>query len=235
MRTPTVETPDVKVPATPVGSRLFKAVRPDGTDFHTATVPWLPADGAPIPESGWLVEHPKPGQVGSADPAGYLSTSTVETNCAGFSWPGRLLRVEPVGDVWTPYPESFPHERDSIRWRVVKELPAWRLFGPQGGQVASLIEQTAHLTSTQIEDLTAARGTAWGARTAAWGAAWVAAQDAARGAALDAAWYAAQDAARDAALDALLGWLVKDLISVEDFRILTGPWEQVMGPIEATA
>ncbi|AOT24626.1 hypothetical protein G4_37 [Propionibacterium phage G4] len=233
MSTAAVETPDVKVPATPVGSRFFKAARPDGTDFHSGTVRWLPADGAPIPEGGWIVEHPHPGQVGSWDAAGYLSAASVETDCTGFLWPARLLLVEPAATMWTPCPDSFPHERDSIRWRVVKELPAWRLFGPQGGQVASLIEQTAHLTSTQIEDMTAARGTAWGARTAAWGAAWVAAQDAARGAALDAAWYAAQDAARDAALDALLGWLVKDLISVEDFRTLTGPWEQVMGRVIA--
>ena len=200
-----------------------KAVRPDGTDFYTGTVHWLPADGAPIPEGGWLVEHPHPGEVGNRYAVGYLSASSVETDCTGFLWPARLLSVEPVGDVWTPHPEVLPHKRAAIRWRVIRELPAWRLFGPQGREVAALIEQAEHLTSTQMDDLTAAR---WAALDAARHAALVAARDAAlaaalnaslnasRVAALDAARYAALDAARDAALAAVLGWLVKDLISV---------------------
>jgi len=221
-----------------------KAVRPDGTDFRTGTVRWLPADGAPIPEGGWLVEHPKPGDVGSWDAAFYLSAATVETDCTGFSWPARLLSVEPVGAMWTPHPEKFPHKRAAHAWRVVGELPAWRLFGPQGRQVLDIIEQASHPTSTQIEDLTAAW---WAALDAARDAALAAARDAAYDAALDAvrdgAWWAARDAvrdgawwaARDAALAAALGWLVKDLISVEDFRALTGPWTQVVGPIEVPA
>ena len=179
---------------TPVGSRLFKAVRPDGTDFHTGTVPWLPPDGAPIPEGGWLVEHPKPGEVGSCDAIGYLSAASVETDCTGFLWPARLLSVEPVGDVWTPHPWWWPRKRAAHAWRVIEELPAWRLFGRQGREIAALMEQTVHLTSAQIDGL-----------TAAW------------------------DSALYAALNATLGPLVKDLISDEHFRTLTGPWTQVMG------
>jgi len=214
----------------------FKAVRPDGTDFRTGKVPWLPADGVPIPAGGWLIEHPKPGDVGSLDAAGYLSASIAETDCTGFSWPGRLLSVEPIGTVWTPHPDRFPRKRAAHAWRVTEELPAWRLFGPQGRQVAALIEQVAHLTSAQMDDLTAA----WvDTRSDAQNAAWDAAPSAARVAALDAvlvaaryaAWYAAQNAAWGAAL----GLLVKDLISVEDFRTLTGPWTQVMGPVEVAA
>ena len=218
-----------------------KAVRPDGTDFHTGTVHWLPADGAPIPKGGWLVEHPKPGDVGIWDAAFYLSAATVETDCTGFQWPGRLLSVEPVGDVWTPHPDSFPRKRAAHAWRVVGELPAWRLFGPQGRTVAALIERTAHLTSAQMDGLAAAwPDTRPDALDAAWVAAWVAAPSAAwvaaRVAALDAvlvaARYAAWCAAQNAAWGAVLGWLAKDLISVEDFRALTGPWTQVVGPIE---
>ena len=268
MRPPVVETPDVKGPATPVGSRFFKAVRRNGTDFHTGTVRWLPADGTPTPEGGWLVEHPKRGEVGSDDPAGYLSAASVETDCTGFSWPARLLLVEPDGAVWTPNPESFPHKRAAHAWRVVGEIVPWRLFGPQGREVAALIEQTADLDSAQIADLTAAwdaargaaygavlnaargaardaaRGAAYGAardaargaaRDAAWGAAYGAVLNAARGAARDAAWGAALDAALVAAWRAVCGWLVADLISDEHFRTLTGPWEQVMGPIEVIA
>ncbi|MFK5172673.1 hypothetical protein ACI3QN_09070 [Propionibacterium freudenreichii] len=232
MRTPAVETHDVKVPATPVGPRLFKAVRPDGTDFHTGTVSWLPADGTPIPEGGWLVEHPHPGEVGIWDAGFYLSVSTVETDCKGFRWPARLLLVEPVGDVWTPHPDKFPRKRAAHAWRVIGELPAWQLFGPQGLEVAALIEQAAHLTVAQIEDLSDAYGAVYGvARRVAQSTA----RRTARGAAWAAARVAARAAARDAALDVVLGWLVKDLISVEDSRILTGPWEQVMGPIEVAA
>ena len=221
----------------------FKAVRPDGTDFHTGTVHWLPADGEPIPEGGWLVEHPNPGQVGDRDAAFYLSAATVETDCTGFLWPGRLLSVEPAATMWTPYPDSFPRVRAAHTWRVIEELPAWQLFGPQGRQVAAIIEQESHLTSSQIEGLTALDAALGSARDADLGAALVAALDAALVASLEAARYATWDVAWDgtwdtaraAARDAALGWLVKDLISVEDFRTLTGSWTQVMGPIEVTA
>ena len=111
---------------------------------------------------------------------------------------------------------------------------------------AALIEQASHLTSTQIEDLAAAwRAAQESAQRAALVAAWdtaldasrgsdlVAARDAVRNAARIDSWVAARDtaldAARFAAWNAVLGWLVKDLISVEDFRTLTGPWESVMG------
>ena len=225
----------------------FKAVRPDGTDFRTGKVHWLPAEGV-IPAGGWVVEHPEPGQVGSWDEAGYLSAATVETGCAGFSWPGRLLSVEPAATMWTPYPDSFPRVRAAHAWRVVGELPAWQLLGPQGRQVAALIEQVRHPSSAQIEGLTAERKAALDAARlagryagldAAWRAAWNAGRYAGRDAALDAASHAAWDVAWcvawDTTWDAVIGLLVKDLISVEDFRTLTGPWEQVMGPIEVAA
>ncbi|AOT24569.1 hypothetical protein E6_40 [Propionibacterium phage E6] len=223
----------------------FKAVRADGTDFYTGKVRWLPDDGAPIPAGGWVVEHPTSERVGG-DARTYLSASTVETDCTGFQWPARLLLVEPAGAMWTPHPDKFPRKRAAHAWRVIEELPAWRLFGPQGREVAAIIEQTAHLTKRQIAALNraldAARDTVWDvAWNAAWHAARVAARVAARGAARGAARYAAWDAARGAAWyatwvaarGAALGWLVKDLISVEDFRTLTGPWEQVMGRVIA--
>ena len=217
---------------------FFKSVRPDSTDFHTGMIHWLPAEGAPIPEGGWLVEHPHPGDVGIWDSAFFLSASTVETDCSGFKWPARLLIVEPVGAVWTPHPVGFPHKRASIRWRVVEELPAWRLFGPQGREVTAIIEQAAHLTIAQIADLHYALDAAYGAARsaaraaacyAAQGSARVAARSAARGAVWDDALDAARGSAWDAAWAAALGWLVKDRISDQDFRTLTGQWEQVMG------
>ncbi|AOT24451.1 hypothetical protein FDH10_gp38 [Propionibacterium phage Doucette] len=233
MRPPVVETPDVKVPAAPAGPRFFKAVTLYGTDFHTGTVPWLPADGAPVPEGGWLVEHSHPGQVGSWDAIGYLSAATVETDCTGFQWPARLLSVEPVGDMWTPQPEKFPRKRAAHAWRVIGELPAWQLLGPQGREVAAIIEQAADLDSTQIKELSDAWGAAWGAaRDAALGAALGAARNAAlgaaRNAALGAALGAAQDAALGAAQDAIRGLLVLDL-EPDAAEILLAPWVSVMG------
>ena len=84
----------------------------------------------------------------------------------------------------------------------------------------------------------AARGAAgvaaWDAAAdAAWVAAWGAARAAARGAAGVAAWDAARGAARgaaaDAAADAAWAFIVRDLITPEQFRLLAGPWIDVMG------
>ena len=208
----------------------FKAVRPDGTDFHTGTVHWLPADGV-IPADGWLVKHPHPaaqiGKGSAADASRYLSLSTVATNCTGMEWPCRLLEVEPAGRAFLD--NRFSHKRRVKAARVLRELPATDTLGPQGVQVAALIDQVSHLTADQI----IAHGAAWDADRDA-------AMDAALGAVYGAyrrdAWVAVQVAARvnswDAAWDAALGWLAKDLISGEDFRTLTDPWTQVMGQIE---
>ncbi|ANH49900.1 hypothetical protein BI041_gp36 [Propionibacterium phage PFR2] len=244
MSTTPVETPDVKVPV--MTHTYFKAVRENGTDFHSGTVRWLPADGAPIPEGGWLVEHHHPGQVGSWDAIGYLSAASVETDCTSFLWPARLLSVEPVGDVWTPRPDSSPRKRAAHAWRVTEELPAWQLFGPQGRQVAALIEQASHLTSAQMDGLTAALNAAQDAdQLAAWNAALNAALNAARGAALNAArgaalastwfvaWFADQLAAWYAAQNAIMGALVADVLNPDTLRLLVDPWEQVVGRVIA--
>lgn len=220
-----------------VGPRLFKSVRQDGTDFCTGKVRWLPAEGV-IPKGGWLVEHPHPGQVGDRDTVGYLSASTVETDCTGFSWPARLLSVEPVSDVWTPHPDKFPRKRAAHAWRVVEELPAWQALGPQGREIETLLGQIGSLTEDQTLEMSAAQYAAqyaaldaalyaaWSAacgaasRDAAWVAAWDAVQDAVRGDAWDAAWSAVWDAVR--------GLLVLDL-EPDAAEILLAPWVSVMG------
>lgn len=54
----------------------YKAIRPDGTDFHTGTVQWAPPEGH---EGEWTVKHPTATLIGDeADE--YLSVSTVATN-----------------------------------------------------------------------------------------------------------------------------------------------------------
>ena len=207
----------------------YKAIRPDGTDWLTGKLRWLPEDGI-IPEGGWLVEHPNPGPVGGGNAVGRLSVATAPTECTGMAWPTRLLRVEPVGEVWTPGPYGLPNKCAAHAWRVVEERPAHEALGPQGREVAALIETARGLTPDQLDAINAARVAALNsARDAAWYAALSAAQDAARKAALSAALNAAWDAAMSAARDAFLAVLVRDLITPGQYDILTGPWRTVMG------
>ena len=196
----------------------YKAVRPDGTDFYSGRVLW--------DRVGEIVEHPDPGSTGGEDAKGYLSVSTSPTDCTGMRWPCRLFEVEPVrgNPVWEPTP-SLPSKRASHAWRVVRELPAHEALGPRGAEVVAFLDLLPTLTTTQWD---AARDAAWSAdRIAAWeaagDAAWIAAWDAAWDAARDAAWTATWEAARDAAWVAARALLVRDLITTEQFDILTAP------------
>ena len=219
----------------------FKAVATDGTDFYTGTVHWLPADGAPIPEGGWVVEHPTSERVGDGVRT-YLSVSILPTDCTGMGWPCRLLRVVPDGgQVRIPDPVSLPSKRAALRWRVTGELPAWKALGPQGREIETLLGQVKSLTQDQTLAMSAVRSAAWKAvwsaarsaarssvRSAARSAAWDAAQAVAWEASLGAAWDAARDAAWGAALSAFRGLLVLDL-EPEVAEILLAPWVSVMG------
>ena len=219
----------------------FKAVRPDGCSFYDPDFRWMPdgwQSGDPIP-ADLVVEHPDYSPTDSCA-SRHLSASTVATDCAGIGWPCVLLEVEPVGSVRQPDPHGLPHKVAAPAWRVIRELPAIAALGPQGAEVAALIDRFRHLTDDDLERLGAARGAA---RYAAWYAAWYvaryAAQDAARYAAWYAAWYvapdvaryAAQDAARYAARDAARALVVRDVISRERYDELTRPWASAIGPI----
>ena len=220
---------------------FFKAVRPDGGSFLDQDFRWLPEDGV-IPEGGWLVEHPSPaariGKHSGASASDYLSVATVPTDCTGFRWPCRLLEVEPVGRACL---DNVHASKRRVRAaRVLRELDPRLALGPQGEQLAALIERAGRLTPDEKRRLYAAWGAARGAAwDAAWGAAWDAARgaalDAARGAAWDAAWGAALDAARDAAWDAAwdatLGLITRDLISTTHYDTLTRPWASVIGKV----
>ena len=66
----------------------YKAVRPDGTDFFSGQVRWLPPAGEPLPEGGLIVRHPTAATPSLGDDAAdYLSVSTVPTDCTGMQWP----------------------------------------------------------------------------------------------------------------------------------------------------
>ena len=225
----------------------YKAVRPDGTDFHSGQVQWVPVDG--LPEEGWRVDHPTSTEW-EMDHSTHLCASSELADCKGFSWPCRLLTVEPIT-------EAHHHGRSkwsALSWRVTGELPAWRALGPCGEAVARLVGGLRLMTPEQAQAAGdaaryAARYAAWvaagdaagdagrdAAGDAAWDAARYAAGVAAWDAAGDAAWDAAWDAGRDAAWDAARALVVADLIRPHHSRVLTSPiaeavpelWAEVM-------
>ena len=192
----------------------YKAVRTDGTDFYSGMVAW--------DRVGEIVEHPAPGSLGSYDAEGYLSVSVSPTDCTGMKWPCRLLVVEPVEGVpvWEPSP-SLPSKRASHAWRVVRELPAYEALGPNGAEIVAFLDLLPTLTNTQWA---AAKDAAQGAiQVAAWGADRIAAWGADRIAAWSATWEAARSATGSAAKSAVGALLVRDLITTEQFDVLTAP------------
>ena len=224
---------------------FFKAVRPDGTDFRTGTVRWLPPVGESLPDDGLVVTHPTARKKMPGGAADYLSVATVPTDCTGMEWPCRLARVERTrAAVWTPDADYLPHKRASWQWRVVEELDPTLALGPQGAEVAAIIDRAGRLTAHEVVALDAAwhaaRAAAWDAREAAGvaaGAARDAAWSATWGTAWEAAWVAAWEAAgatrgaAGATRDAALATLTRDLIDRATYQRLAGPWLSVVGPL----
>ena len=211
---------------------FLKSTRLDGTDFYSGQVDYASAlaSGEPLPELSGDVEFPGPG---------WYHLATVPTECVGMSWPCRLFEVEPADDLGGDRPRH-EHKVGATAVRVLAEVDAHVALGPQGVQVAALIERCATLTADDVRRLDATRDAAWDAWDAT-RAARVAARDAARDAAWLAARVAARDAARDAAwgaaLDATAGLMCRDLIGQypgwdqDAYNLLTGPWRRTIGPI----
>ena len=202
----------------------FKSTRTDGTDFYTGSVDYAAAltSGEPLPELPGDVQFPGPG---------WYHLATVPTECVGMSWPCRLFEVEPVGDVFMD--NAHPRKIGSRSVRVLREIEAHHVFGPQGEQVAALIERCRTLSVAGLDRLAATwyatRGSVPGV---ARGSASAAASAADRHVALTVARYAAGDAG-----DAAVALLCRDLIGQHDgwdqdaYDRLTGPWRDVIGPI----
>jgi hypothetical protein len=205
----------------------FKATRPDGTDFRTGRVLYAVGKRVrPLPFEGER-EFCGPGVLHASD--------APEETLVGDWWPCRLFEV--TGKPFT----SEDHKHGFKQLSVVREIDSHLALGPNGREVAALIDRARRLTPEESEALGAAwdaarhaaRYAAWDAawdaawaatRVAAWDAARDAASDAARGVARNAAPYAARDAARNAA-SALV---VRDLITLEQFDVLYGPWRSVI-------
>ena len=190
----------------------YKAVRPDGTDFHTGELQWAPPEGHEAP---WIVYHPSGLQkVPSTHPRDFLSVATVPTDCAGMAWPCRLLLVRPVEGhpVATPGRKKYPNRVVATAWEVVAELDPRLALGPQADQLLALFDTAARLTGDKLRDL-----------AAAWNAARYAAWDVSGNVVYDAAWNAAYDAA-----EALV---VRDCLAQEHYETLTRPWASVIGKV----
>ena len=210
----------------------YKAVRPDGTDFHTGKTQWAPPEGHEAP---WTVYHPSGRQEApSTHPRDFLSVATVLTDCSGMAWPCRLLQVRPVEGhpVATPGRKLFPNRAVATAWEVVAELDPRLALGPQADQLMALFDAAERLTGDKLRDLAAA----WtAARDAARDAAWYAARDAARTAAWNAAraaaWNTARTAAWYAASDAAEALVVRDCLPQEHYETLTRPWRTAVGAL----
>ncbi len=198
----------------------YKATRPDGTDFRTGTVDY----GAAL-LSGEVVRHHRPRMIpGEASTYLSIATDPVGTMSGGV-WPCRLFEVEPVGEA---LPSSeLRYKRAVSALRMVRETEPHRVFGPQGEQVAGLIERSARLTRRELgalkEKFLAARYATDRAAIAAGGAI----NESGRNAAEWVAWHAV-GRNRPSLPEALTALIVRDLISEEHFNLLYAPWASVM-------
>ena len=126
----------------------YKATTPNGTDFWGGTF-----DYAAALETGEIIEHRA--TMIRDDPSTYLSVSIHPANCTGMRWPCRLFVVEPVGRTLKASLNNSKHSCHALR--VIEERPAHEALGPQGDQVAALIERARSLTIDEATKLAAAR------------------------------------------------------------------------------
>jgi hypothetical protein len=105
------------------------------------------------------------------------------------------------------------------------------IYGPNSPQVELFIERLKVVTAEEVKKLIerlAVRDTAWNtARNTAWNTARNTAWDAAWNTAWDATWNTTRDAAWDATR-AAQAIVVMDLITEEQFQILTEPFAEIL-------
>lgn len=211
----------------------FKAIREDGFDFATKTIDY----GKAAKSRSKKVTHPRP-KIGSPDASQYLSVARVSTDCTGFIWPARLLQVEPTGDSWTPHASSMPNKVAVTELKIIRELPAWQLFGPEGEHIVVIIDQFAALDRKSKEDLASEMSAYWSIWWPTYNS--VAGDGRAVRAGLDAArralyvrlggWRGGR-AAYGAALTLLCRPLVGSAFTQAEYDILSRPWRKVIGEI----
>lgn len=129
---------------------LYKAVRPDGTDFYTDTVQWLPEENSVGKELGYVVKHPHSTRVVLGDHFTSLAVTNDPTIIPGARWPLRLCKVHPVADV--EYYLTDEYKRQSLAWWVMEELPAAVALGPQY-DLARHFVNNFYMSSSEVTNL----------------------------------------------------------------------------------
>lgn len=145
---------------------------------------------------------------------------------AGGRWPCRLFVVEPCGEVLTV--SSVLHIDACTRWRILAEIPAWQALGPNGQDVAALLDQARALTFEQAKQIAATARTLRRAREeemgpgdgelSVYGAELLAAIMSARDAAITLTRHGALTAAHDAAWAAVTAAAVAADVTVHTRR-----------------
>src|SRR6266496_4564781 len=112
---------------------FYKATRPDGTDFYSGTIKYEVGKGVRPKQTTQIPHICGPGML-------HASTVPTETLVGRGAWPCRLFKVtgKPIA--------SQKYKRGFRQLQVIEELPAWQVLGPQGEEVATLIEHILHLT-----------------------------------------------------------------------------------------
>lgn len=126
---------------------FYKAVKPDGTDFHTGTVQWLPLEPANKPIKNRIIKHPTSKKVIVGKHSTSLAVSTNPMNVLGAYWPMRMAIVKPAVGYIPVY--CSDDKWQALAWEVVREIPAYTHFGSNGVYVKSLIDQILRLTLEQ--------------------------------------------------------------------------------------
>lgn len=143
----------------------YKATRPDGTDFYSGTVDYAAAVGGRVTCPTGKIRNKYACCTPDVLHASDVPTETLIAGSGG-SWPCRLFEVtgRPVAEAG--------HKYGFRSLRVLREVEAWQALGPQGREVAALVERARRLTPGEAERLAAAWDAAWDAAgTAAWDAA----------------------------------------------------------------
>lgn len=217
-------TPPPSLPDPP----LYKTTRLDGTDFYSGTV-----DYAAALKFSTVIVHPRLRQgrarIDRQDPATYFGTATHPQDALELhGWPCRLFEVENVSPSRTV--AGFLQNRQwrgSTRLQVKRELQAWQVFGPNGQDVARLIEALVHLN--QAGRAVATRTRTRLAREAAWKQAMIQARRPTdRAQALMTAWICTMThpdwqgiaAPPEAAHDALMASIYRDQLSATAYHVI---------------
>ncbi len=207
--------------------KLYKATRPNGTDFHSGTINYAAAL-----EAKSTIQHPNPGAVGDEDAAGYISVTDSPLDIPGASWPLRLFEVRPVGKSWKT--NSYAHKHAAHAVKVIREVSPNLVYGPEGERVAEIATAFWALPLAERDRMYYGRPTGF---VEAW-------RRARSAAASLGVWsnpagfvHGLVVVGWGAGLGGALALLVRGLdpskITDEDYETLSAPWRSHQGPVSA--